>query len=160
MTFIDRRTTTDRASKLIKKRPVARPGVFGNYEMERLSGAGKRFLFLRNDGTLWRHFGIEFLECLLVFRQVVFMENGFHGTFRHARFTVDALIGVDVQHLLTLVKALDRADNDTVGVLASKTRLSNYVSHELITPEKANQLCTLYGRDRTLVRHCPVGFSP
>jgi hypothetical protein len=37
---------------------------------------------------------------------------------------------VDVDHLVTLVETLDRADHHAVGVLAGETRLGNDVRHE------------------------------
>jgi hypothetical protein len=37
---------------------------------------------------------------------------------------------VDIEHLFALVKAFHGANDDTIGVLAAKARLSNYVRHE------------------------------
>src|SRR5262249_26692933 len=48
---------------------------------------------------------------------------------RHACLAVDAVLRVDVQHLLILPEALDRADGHAIGVLAVVARLANDVSH-------------------------------
>src|SRR5688572_7190426 len=93
------------------------------------SGTRKRLFFLSDRGTLRRHFRIERCKRLLILGQIVFVENSFHGTLWNARLAVDAFVGVDVEHLLTLVEAFDRTHNHAVGVLAPKTRLGNDVSH-------------------------------
>jgi hypothetical protein len=124
------------------------------------SGARKWFLLLGDDRTLRSHFGIQLGEGLLIFRQVVFVKNCFDGALGHARFAVDAFIRVDVQHLLTLVKAFDGAHDNTVGVLAAKTRLGNYVSHESITPKKANHFAQCIVRPLMVSRLILVELVP
>jgi hypothetical protein len=57
------------------------------------------------------------------------MEDRFDGAFRYASLTVNALFGMDVQHLLPFIKTLHWADDNTVGVAAAITRLGNNVSH-------------------------------
>ena len=57
------------------------------------------------------------------------MEDRFDGAFRHASFAIDALIRMNVQHLLTFIKTFNRADDDAIGVFAAKARLGNYMSH-------------------------------
>jgi len=42
---------------------------------------------------------------------------------------VDAVHGIDVEHHVVLVEALDRTDHAAVGVLAIEARLANGVSH-------------------------------
>jgi hypothetical protein len=52
---------------------------------------------------------------------------------------------MDVEHLLPFIEALDRANDDTVGVFAPEAGLANHVSHGTSSPRqrmKAN-----YGRD-------------
>ena len=88
-----------------------------------------RVFFLRDDFALRGKLGIECGELRLVFWQVVFVEDGFDRTFWHACLTVDALFWVDVQHLLTFVEALYRANDNAIGVLTSKARLGNDVCH-------------------------------
>ena len=62
-------------------------------------------------------------------RQIVFVKNGFYGTFRHACLAVNALVGMDVNHLIPLVKAFHGTNDYTVCVLTTKTGLSDNMSH-------------------------------
>jgi hypothetical protein len=62
------------------------------------------------------------------------MEDCLHRAFGNTCFAIDALIRVDVEHLFALIKALDRTDDDAVGILAGKARLRNHVSHDASTP--------------------------
>ena len=48
---------------------------------------------------------------------------------RDAKSAIDANFRVDRQHSVALVKAVDGADGDAVGVLAIRTRFANNVSH-------------------------------
>jgi hypothetical protein len=57
------------------------------------------------------------------------VENRFYWTFGNARFAVDALIGVDVKHLVPFIKTLNRTNYDAICIAASYARLSNNVSH-------------------------------
>ena len=57
------------------------------------------------------------------------MEDGLNRAFGDACFAVDAFIRVDVKNLVTFVETLDGTNDDAVGVLASKARLGNYMSH-------------------------------
>jgi hypothetical protein len=59
-----------------------------------------------------------------------FMEDGFHRAFRDARLAVDAMLWIDVELGAILVKALARADDHAVGVLAVLARLANDIGHE------------------------------
>ena len=63
------------------------------------------------------------------------MEDCLDRAFGHTSLAVDAFFGVDVDHLLPFVKALDRANHNAIGVLAGETWLSNDVSHRTQTPE-------------------------
>ena len=50
-------------------------------------------------------------------------------TFRLTNTAVDAFVGVDVEHRLPLIKALNRADHHTICILAPVTGLANNMSH-------------------------------
>src|SRR5688572_1980590 len=50
-------------------------------------------------------------------RHVAVREDGLHGTLGLARAAVDALVGVDVEHLVRLVDAVDRAHLHAARVL-------------------------------------------
>lgn len=94
---------------------------------------GQRFFLLGDDFTFtrFRLGGVEFDVALPLFRNVVFVKDCFDGAFRNARFAIDTLFGVDVEHLISLVEALYGANDDAIGVFASRARLGNNVSHVL-----------------------------
>ena len=80
------------------------------------------------------------------------MENRLDWALGHAGLTVDALVGVDVDHLVPLVEALDGAHHDAVGVLAGKTGLGDDVGHDRVISRrwkcggKAGRLRGMVGR--------------
>jgi len=57
------------------------------------------------------------------------MENCFHRTLGDASLAIDALVGVDVQHLLPFVETLDRANHHTVRVFTAEAGLGDYMGH-------------------------------
>src|SRR5207302_9114200 len=79
--------------------------------------------------ALRRHLGIQLNECLLIFRHVVLMKDRFHRALRHAGLAVDALIRMDIEHLLAFIKTLDRANHNAIGVFAAEAGLDNYMGH-------------------------------
>jgi hypothetical protein len=60
---------------------------------------------------------------------VALFVNRFDRAFRHARFTIDAFIRMDVKHRRPFIEAFNRANDDTVGVSAIVARLSYNVRH-------------------------------
>lgn len=92
-----------------------------------LLGQGR--LLFGDNRALRGHFGVELDKCLLVFGHVVLMEDGFDGAFGHAGFAIDAFVRMDIEDLLAFVEALDRANDDAVGVLAAEAGLANNVGH-------------------------------
>src|SRR5581483_4220919 len=64
-------------------------------------------------------------ERLPLGRHVHGVEDRLHRALGDARPAVDALVGVDVQHLVVLVEAVYGADRHAVGVLAVVARLGN-----------------------------------
>ena len=90
----------------------------------------QRLFLFGNHGQLCCHFCIEFREGSPFLRYIVFMENRFHRTLGNARFTVDAFIRMDVKHFFAFVKALHRADDNAIRVLAVKTGFGNDVGHD------------------------------
>src|SRR5581483_9878350 len=62
-------------------------------------------------------------------RDIGFGEDGFYRTLGHACLAIDAIHGVDVEHHVVLIEALDRADDDAIGVLAIVTGFATGVSH-------------------------------
>lgn len=96
--------------------------------LERLR-IGQGLLLFRNDLGVSDHFGVE-LDVVFPFGwHVVFVEDRFNRAFSYASFAVDALIWVDVEHLVPFVKALDWAYDNAVGIAAANAGLSDDVSH-------------------------------
>src|ERR1700677_415110 len=62
-------------------------------------------------------------------RHVGLGEDRLDRALRHARFTIDAISWIDVQHHVVLVKAFHRTHGHAVGVLAIVTGFANCVRH-------------------------------
>jgi hypothetical protein len=76
--------------------------------------------------------GIQSGEVFPFLRKVVLVENRFDRALRNTGLAVDALIRMDIEHLCAFIEAIDRADNDAIGVLAVEARLGDNVSHSLL----------------------------
>tara|TARA_A100001391_G_scaffold168338_1_gene128841 strand:- start:443 stop:631 length:189 start_codon:yes stop_codon:yes gene_type:complete len=57
------------------------------------------------------------------------MKDRFLRALRHTCFAIDALLGMDVEHLRALMETLDRTNHNAIRVLAFVTRLGNDVGH-------------------------------
>src|SRR5215472_8026192 len=65
---------------------------------------------------------------------VVFVEDRLDGADRLAGAAVDALVGVDVEHPLAFVDAVDRAFLDAALVLDVDARLGDHIRHWRLPP--------------------------
>lgn len=76
-------------------------------------------------------FLIQLNIVLLVFWHVVFVVDCLDGALGHARFAVDTLVWVNVEHFVitNLVETFNGANDDTVGVAATIARFSDNVRH-------------------------------
>ena len=61
---------------------------------------------------------VDLRPMRIVFRNVGIGKNGFDRTFRHARITVDAGVGINVKTIGQFVKRFNRTNSCAVGVLA------------------------------------------
>ncbi len=86
-------------------------------------------LLLGDAWALRSHLGVQFLVGCPLAWQIVFVENGRNRAFRNAGFAVDAFIRVNEENRFAFVEALDRANNDAVGVLAVKAWFGDDMSH-------------------------------
>ena len=77
------------------------------------------------------------------------MKNRVRRTGWHTRFTVDAILRIDIQHPSTLVKTIGRTNDDAVGVPAVTAWLSNNVSHGIVALE-------VFAADTFQCNHCAV----
>ena len=62
-------------------------------------------------------------------RQVVLVEDRLDGTDRLAGATVDALVGMNVEHPTTLIDAVDRTLLHTRPILQVDARKRDHISH-------------------------------
>src|SRR5205085_8382174 len=76
----------------------------------------QRLFLLGNHLALRRHLGVQGGEVLPLLRNVVLVEDRLDRALRHAGLAIDALIRMDVEDLLTFVKALHRADHYAIRV--------------------------------------------
>jgi hypothetical protein len=60
------------------------------------------------------------------------VKDGLDGALGNAGFAIDALIGMDVEHLLAFVEAFDRANHHAICVFAAEARLNDNVSHRTL----------------------------
>jgi hypothetical protein len=116
----------------------------------------ERFFLFSDDRALGGHLFVKFNEWLPFFRHVVFVEDGFDRALGHARFAIDALIGVDVENLLPFVEALHGANDHAIGVLASKARFANDVRHESRSSKRKPKLQNKASGDWSIGHPFPV----
>lgn len=126
----------NRAPRL-KKREA--PGSFCKTPKEHrervpLQALTERVFLLCYHRQLWRHLGAQFSKRLPFCRQIVLVKNCFYRTLWNTCLTVNAFIWMNVNHLIAFVKAFDRANNNTVCVLAGEAGLSNDMRHIRLTP--------------------------
>src|SRR3954468_19266056 len=93
-------------------------------------GVGRLVLLLGDVGPALGVFGV-YLEPLLQPGLGVRLD-GVRGTFGFADAAVDALVGMDDQHVLALVEAVDGADLNAVGIFAFDAGFSDDVSHPIL----------------------------
>ena len=67
---------------------------------------------------------------LLLARHILCGKDRVDRAFGDAHRAVDALIGVDDEHVGPLAEAVDRADRDTFGVAAGGAALGDDVGHQ------------------------------
>src|SRR3954469_15993114 len=117
---------------------------------------GRRGLALDDRFPDLRELAVERGEFLLLVGHVVLGEDRLDRALGHAQRAVDALVGVDHQHVRPLAEAVDRADVDAVGVLAFDAAFGNDVGH------KNQQFSTLLGKaaGRPHNRHLPRNIPP
>lgn len=84
---------------------------------------------LPRRGWTLEYVPIDLDVLLLVRRHILFRENRRDRAFRLTGPTVDALVGMDVKHLLAFVYAIDWADVHAGPVLNVDTRFSDDVRH-------------------------------
>jgi hypothetical protein len=103
---------------------------------------GRGFLLL---GNIWPGFGIfgVHFKPLLEPRLGIRLDR-VGGTFGLAHAAIDALVRVDDQHVLALVKAIDGADFNAVGIFAFDAGFSDDVSHPGLRTDRFFRGCVAH----------------
>src|SRR5216684_663698 len=100
-------------------------------------GGGRQGILFRLDGTLARLLHpsglsrVEFNVRSKLGRNVSLGVDGVHGTFIHASHAIYALLRVNNQLTLQLIKARHRAYQHAVGELAPQAFIGNDMRHKL-----------------------------
>ena len=95
-----------------------------------LLGVGRRFPFERDIRPGFREFRVNLQPSLKP--RFGIGPDGVHRAFRLADPAIDAFVGMDDQHVLALVEAIDRADLDAVHILAAYASFRDDVGHGLL----------------------------
>ena len=86
-------------------------------------------------GQVWPFFRIVAIEFQKLFGAGIHVgDDGVDRAFRFADAAIDAFVGVDDQHVLALVKTVDRAYLDAVGVFAFDADIGDDEGHGTSTP--------------------------
>jgi hypothetical protein len=112
------------------RKTVAEAGANGKTKTRPELRVSQRLLLFGDDFALRRHLRIQFNEAFPLSRNIVLMENGLDRALGDASLAIDALIGMDVEHLFPFVEALYGANNNAIGIAAAYARLGNNVSHD------------------------------
>src|SRR5438477_8597843 len=103
-----------------------------------LIGVRRRGLALDDGLPGLGELGIDGDPVALRGRDVILGKNRLDGALGNAQGAVDALLGIDHQHVGSLAKAVDRAHVDAVGVLALDAALGDDVCHGGDEPARPN----------------------
>ena len=76
--------------------------------------------------------GIKFGVGLKLAREIGFGIDRFHGTFSHASRAIDAILRMNDQLIVDLIKASHRTNFSTIRELASPAFIGNNVSHKFL----------------------------
>src|SRR5262245_9342340 len=102
---------------------------------------GGRRLALDDRLPRFRELGVERNPVALRGWNVVLGEDRLDRALGNAQRAVDALLGIDHQHVGAFAEAVDRADVDAVGVLALDAALGHHVGHAAILSRENRQVC-------------------
>ena len=75
----------------------------------------------RDHRPLQREFRVEFKELFLARRYFIFGDDGFNGTFWLTKGAIDAFLGINDQKIRAFVKAVNRANVNSIGVFTLDT---------------------------------------
>src|SRR6267154_671235 len=122
-----------------------------------LIGVRRRGLALDDGLPGLGKLGVDGNPLALHGRDIVFGEDRFDRALRNAQRAIDALLGVDHQHVGAFAEAIDRAHVDTVGVFALDAALGDDVCHGEDARFGLNDSSVLHRMAEYLITHGP-GF--
>ena len=94
---------------------------------------------------VFEELSVDIVVFRLVFRQIILVVDGLHGTDGLACPAVHAFLGVDVEHPIALINAIDRTLLDTSPVLHVDTRQGDDVGHFTPSGSSAQSLARSTG---------------
>ncbi len=107
--------------------------------------------------------GVDLNEVLLVFRNIAVGENGGYRALRLAKAAVDALIRINVQHIIRLgplVDAVHRAHGHAGFIFYSNAGFDNYVGHVRNPPRKHSHVSIMTQGNNRSTRGVQVRYNP
>ena len=97
-----------------------------------------RIGLLAGDGRpLVGKLSIDLNEVKLIFRDIFFGKDGCLGAFRYANGAVNALVGINHKEIGAFMKAVDRANVNTVSTFAVDACFADNVGHGFVFSNKA-----------------------
>src|SRR5438445_13634015 len=133
----------DAEAAIISMAQQARPNPIGQIDDSRAQLSTRSMLVvMKLSSKRWsiRPIVVPVLrdECVPLLRRFVERENRFHGARRHARAAVDALVGMNVEHLsrgegrlvFPRMDTINRTDVDARGILGPDAGFADDVRHQ------------------------------
>src|SRR3954451_18309840 len=87
-------------------------------------------------------------------------QDGLGRALGLADAAVDALVGVDDEHVVALVEAVDRADLDAIHVLVLYASLGDHAGHQTLRAVKGRAAWAAHGRARAWRDHTRAPWGP
>jgi hypothetical protein len=120
------------------KAPSARTQLYGLFDQVLdfasnaipFLGVFHRRFHLSDVWPLLRQFRIQLQELLLIIWQLIFRVDCVNRALGLTQCAIDALVRMDYQEIRAFVKAVYRANLNTVGVFTVDTVFANYKCHD------------------------------
>ena len=115
---------------MCRERSHGETGILNTWSQSAASPLLQWLLAFSDRGADGGHLGVEGDVVVPFGRDVVFVEDRTFRALVRTGIAVGATFGVDEQHPVPLVKAIDGADDDAGGVLATKAGFCHDEGHE------------------------------
>lgn len=120
------------------------------------------FVGIGRNGALMSQIGPLARELTVLFgpnfgARIAIGHDSFSRAFGFANAAIDTFIGIDDQHILTRIEAIDRTNLDAIHIFAANTSFGDDIRHRL-TPgfEKSYFLPLAFGRPLRQSFFCPL----